>query len=321
LLEQIGADDDFIVVCPNQNNRRPKMNRSLTRYVGVLPFLLLLASPLTAWSQTGAFPFASVASPGPCGGNPDDYVVGVAEDFNGPVDTTIWLDRSWFSPLTLGYQISNGSLKLWLRRDETDPTRKFVEQILHTGPITPVGGNPARTGYLQRYGCFEMEARLPFGKGLFPAFWLVAVPELPEIDIMEAYMRDDYADAQRHPISYEVTMHIACTSTDPECTPTSRARAIDQKLTYPNQDLSAGFHRYAAKWEPDQITFYLDGNAVHTTVVHFADPMYISVGIGPDPRGLPDDTTPTLRGNVFDPGAIYEINYIRSWCFKSLGCR
>jgi hypothetical protein len=228
----------------------------------------------------------------------------------------------------MNYEVSNGSLKLWLQRDETDPQRNFVERIIYSNPsfITPtVPGaatpqSPPRTGYLQRYGCFEMEAKLPFGKGPWAAFWLAAQSGFPEFDIMEAYTRDQYADAQRHPISYEVAVHLACTPQDPECTPEGQ-KVVDSKLTYPNADLSAGFHRYAAKWEPNQITFYLDGNVVHTTTISIAEPMSVRLSIFPDPRSLPDDTTPTRRGIAFDPGAVFEINYVRTWCFKNTGCR
>jgi hypothetical protein len=297
-------------------------NTAIVTHICKLSFLLLLAGPFTAWGQTTTPP-TPTSPTAACGGDADDYIVGIAEEFNAPLDPNIWLDRFGFIPPTpvIGYEVANGFLRLWLQRDETDPLRSFAPRVIYSNPVTPVGGNPARTGYVQRYGCFEMEAKLPFGKGLFPAFWLMAIPGLPEIDIMETYMRDDYADAQLHPISYEATVHVACTPAEPDCSPTTGARAVDPRITYPNFDLSAGFHRYAAKWEPNQVTFYLDGNAVHTIPISLAEPMYIGVGILADPRSPPDDTTPTRRDNTFDPGAAYEVNYVRTWCFRNLGCR
>lgn len=297
-------------------------NTAILAHICKLSFLLFLAGPFTAWGQTTTPPTPTSPTEA-CGGDADDYIVGIAEEFNAPLDPNIWLDRFGFIPPTpvIGYEVANGFLRLWLQRDETDPLRSFAPRVIYSNPVTPLGGNPARTGYVQRYGCFEMEAKLPFGKGLFPAFWLMAVPSLPEIDIMETYMRDDYADAQLHPISYEATVHVACTPAEPECSPTTGARAVDPRITYPNFDLSAGFHRYAARWEPNQVTFYLDGNVVHTIPISLAEPMYIGVGILSDPRSPPDDTTPTRRGNTFDPGAVYEVNYIRTWCLRNLGCR
>ncbi|MES2536005.1 MAG: family 16 glycosylhydrolase [Pseudomonadota bacterium] len=302
-------------------------NASFTTCLCKLSFLLLLAEPITGWSQTNAapptVPAAPPASLAPCGGNADDYVAGLAEEFNTPLDPNIWLDRfSFLSPgPATGYEVSDGSLTLWLQRSDSDPQSDFTDRVIYSSPITPEGGNLQRTGYLQRYGCFEIEAKLPFGKGLFPAFWLAATSDLPEIDIMETYMREPYADAQLHPISYEVVVHVACTPEEPECSPTSGARAVDNKITYPGVDLSADFHRYAVKWEPSQVTFYLDGNAVHTIPISLSDPMYIALGIRADPLSPPDETTPTRRDDTFDPGATYEVNYVRTWCFRNLDCR
>lgn len=302
---------------------------SLSSRVGKAFALWSFVSPIAAWSQTTlppqvpASPPASPATPVPCGGNPDQYMAGIAEEFDIPLNPNIWLDRFSYTVPNQppsGYEISNGTLKIWLERDETDPDRSFQPRVIYSDPVTPMGGDPRRTGYVQRYGCFEIEAKLPFGKGPFPAFWLEAVTKLPEIDIMETYLRDQYADSQRHPISYEVTAHIPCTPDIPNCSADRHALAVDPKLTYTNEDLSAGFHRYGALWEPNRITFYYDGHVVHTIELSLSDPMFIGIGMLPDPRSEPDDTTPTRRGNTLDPGAAYEVNYMRTWCFKSFGC-
>jgi hypothetical protein len=282
------------------------------------------ASVNAACDATGTGSMLSPPAPNPCGGNAADYVVGLADEFENPLDRKIWNDREWYNEVvsTTNYEVSDGSLKLWLQRSEQDG--KFFPRILSTSPEILEGGDPERTGYTQRYGCFEIEAKLPSGKGQFPAFWLFtpnAAAGHPEIDIMEAYPRDALADAQRHPIAYVVTAHVGCTSSDPDCDNRFLSKLHDTKTWFAEKDLSAGFHTYALKWEPNRLTYYFDGEPIHSTEVSMADPMYILLDTLLDPKSPPDDTTPTKRGNTFDPGAIFEVKYLRTWCFKNLGCR
>jgi hypothetical protein len=263
-------------------------------------------------------------APRPCGGNPGDYIVGLVDDFESGFNRKIWNDREWYGEVvpTINYEVSNGSLKLWLQRQEKDG--KFVPRILSTSPKVLEGGDSGRTGHIQRYGCFEIEAKLPSGKGQFPAFWLFtpdAAAGHPEIDIMEAYPRDSLGDVQARPIAYVMTTHVGCTDSDPECDLRFNSKQHDTKIWFAESPLSSGFHTYALKWEPDRLTYYFDGQAVHSTEVKMPDPMYILLDTKPDPRSPPDDTTPTKRNGVFDPGAIFEVKYLRTWCFKNLGCR
>lgn len=272
---------------------------------------------------------ANFSAPDPpqpaCGATAGEYVLGFNEEFNADLNPVVWQDRLWLSKLVrpVNYEISNGSLKLWLERNPYTEDKNFFTRTLHTSPYVNVDGLSGRTGYMQRYGCFEMEAKLPFGKGHFPAFWLTSAdPQLHnEIDMMESFTRDVYIDEQWHPVAYAVTVHRGCTEADPDCNLNIRSKTYDTMNWYPGVDLSAGFHNYAVKWQPDQLTFYFDGQPIRVTPVSFPEPMYILLDTKPDPWSLPDDTTPTRSTTGFDPGAVYEINYVRAWCFQAFGCR
>ncbi|WP_189621577.1 glycoside hydrolase family 16 protein [Novosphingobium colocasiae] len=97
--------------------------------------------------------------------------------------------------------------------------------------------------FAQRYGYFEIDARLPVGKGMWPAFWLMPIdgawPESGEIDVFEGL---------GDPRSVYCTVIAGRTKV---------SRRI--RLSF---DASAGFHRYGVLWRPDVIVWFIDGREV-----------------------------------------------------------
>jgi beta-glucanase (GH16 family) len=76
-------------------------------------------------------------------------------------------------------------------------------------------------------------------------------------------------------------------------------------------DLSAAFHRYGVKWEPDRATFYFDGREVYSLAVTVSDPLYLILDLWfGSASGDPDNATPTGESNAF------EVNYVKAWQFK-----
>ena len=213
-----------------------------------------------------------------------------SEDFNGTaLDTTKWNDRIWYEAgnATKNYAVSNGSLKIWPQRDATG---KFFNRTIDTDGK-----------YYQTYGFFEIEAKLPIGKGTWPAFWLFnhIGTRRPEIDIMEAYAgggpNSGWSDANFHPTAYAATIWID-------------AGKLGGTKTMVTSDLSAAFHKYALKWEAGLQTFYFDGKPVYSKAVSMPDPMYLMLDLWyGSASGQPDNTTPTGIGNSF------EVNYVRAW--------
>jgi beta-glucanase (GH16 family) len=119
---------------------------------------------------------------------------------------------------------------------------------------------------------------------------------------MEAYPGGDpesgWSDSRFHPTMYGVTIWE-----------TPNVPSGDKMIATP--DLSAGFHKYGLKWEPDRQTFYFDGNEVYRVSVGMSDLMYILLDLWfGSASGTPDGTTPTGKSNAF------EINYVRAWEFK-----
>ncbi|MBE9637070.1 glycoside hydrolase family 16 protein [Salipiger pacificus] len=131
----------------------------------------------------------------------------------------------------------------------------------------------------QTYGYFEIEARMPRGKGRWPAFWMTFAGNgwPPEIDVFEAYgagldsptPKDgtfntavffDALDADGNPTqSVDVENPFAA---DPAPRLKKQGKRDIFKFTQLNNqtDLDANiydeFNVYAALWTPEEITFY-----------------------------------------------------------------
>ena len=145
------------------------------------------------------------------------------------------------------------------------------------------------------YGYVEARAKVPFGRGLWSAFWLLNayyVDLKPEIDIMEHIGHD--RDVLFH------TYHYYDSNGELRSTESMATAGID---------FTSEFHTYGVDWRPGKITFYIDGIERHS----ISDPnvsaqeMYIiaNTAIGGWWPGSPDEST------VFP--AEYEIDYIRAY--------
>ena len=103
-----------------------------------------------------------------------------------------------------------------------------------------------------QYGTIEMRAKLPTGKGTWPAFWMlgsnidkVGWPLCGEIDIME------YAGKDRGLI--HTTLH---TEERHGASPNTSRQTIS--------GIENGFHTYKATWTEEQIEFFIDDRSVYT---------------------------------------------------------
>ncbi len=100
-----------------------------------------------------------------------------------------------------------------------------------------------------KYGKFEISAKLPAGKGTWPAIWMLGEnyekeywPDCGEIDIMEhvGYIKD----------SIFGTIHSAAYN---GMLGTQKTKSIFISNPY------SAFHTYALEWSPDKMDFFVDG--------------------------------------------------------------
>lgn len=103
-----------------------------------------------------------------------------------------------------------------------------------------------------QYGRVEARAKLPVGKGIWPAIWMlgsnhreVGWPLCGEIDILE------YVGREPHMIFN--SLH----------TQDSFGNTVNTKKTRID-DIEEGFHTYIADWSPEKIDFLVDGKLLYS---------------------------------------------------------
>lgn len=159
--------------------------------------------------------------------------------------------------------------------------------------------------FTQRYGRFEARIKVPYGQGIWPAFWMLGDnirtagwPRCGEIDIMEYIGRE--------PFKVFGTLHGPGYS---------GAKGLSATHTLTNgKKVSDEFHTFAVEWEPNVIRFYIDRVLYKTrtpadlpisTAWVFDRPFFLilNVAVGGNFPGDPDGTT------VFPQ--LMQVDYVR----------
>ena len=159
----------------------------------------------------------------------------------------------------------------------------------------------------QSYGRFEARIQIPYGQGIWPAFWMlgnnidtVSWPNCGEIDIME--------NIGREPSTVHGTIHGPGYS---------GANGIGAAYVLPGGVFSDGFHVFAVEWEPNAIRWYVDGNLYQSrtaadlpggAVWVFDHPffMLLNVAVGGFWPGSPDATTMFPQRMYIDYVRVYQ---------------
>lgn len=197
-----------------------------------------------------------------------------SDDFDGDhIDPTKWdyqIGNGFFDYRTHTWVPGWGNEELQYYTDS--PANAFVKDSILTLRARPeslhgCGYTSARLSTLKRdgttlfsqtYGRFEVSAQVPWGKGLWPALWMLPVDNAyggwaasGEIDLMEIHGEKPH----------EVLNSIHYGSPFPK-------RSL-QTHVHPLPDGSSvsDWHVYSVEWEPGEIRFYVDG--VHTSTKSF----------------------------------------------------
>lgn len=138
------------------------------------------------------------------------------------------------------------------------------------------------------YGVVKVRLRVPAGKGLWPAVWLLDYAGgAPEIDMMEVL-------GHQPNVNY-MTLHYS-----------SNSGNSNVGTYYNGPNLSSGYHIFAVDWNAQRIIWSVDGVERYRVTQHIpTKPLYliVNLAVGGDWPGSPDASTKFP--------AYYSIDYIR----------
>jgi beta-glucanase (GH16 family) len=137
-----------------------------------------------------------------------------------------------------------------------------------------------------------MRARLPKGRGLWPAFWMIPTDQSwpPEIDIIEVLGHD--------------TKLVHSTTHWKDRAGAHKKRGFQIEVG----DLSAQFNEFAVNWTENKISWQINGRTVAemTTPKSVRKPMYIVLNLAVG--GWAGRPSPATRFP-----ALYEIDWVRAF--------
>ena len=159
-----------------------------------------------------------------------------------------------------------------------------------------------------KYGRIEARIKLPYGQGMWPAFWMLGAnfsevgwPYCGEIDIMEM-VGGENGDNTCH-----ATLHWW---------DDSESAKADYGLPYtlPNGIFADDFHVFSVEWDAQEIRAYMDGNEYFVADISSADLsefqenffIILNLAVGGDWPGPPDATTEFPQTMQVDWVRVYQ---------------
>lgn len=227
-------------------------------------------------------------------------------DVNGAPDSALW-----------GYNIGTGS-NGWGNNELEYYTDRPQNIKVEDGmlKITAIKESYLGSGYTsarittkgkfeQKYGRIEARIKMPWGKGLWPAFWMVGAnsdvvswPQCGEVDIME-YLGNN-------PTTVFGTVHGPGYS---------GANAVSKTYSLPNSRFDTDFHVFGIEWGENYINYYVDDvlyNQITPNNVNgewvFNQPFYIilNLAVGGNLPGSPNNQTTFPQTMLVDYVRVYQ---------------
>lgn len=264
-----------------------------------------------------AMPFAASLLTTSCKDEPepqDDWVLVWNDEFNTPTTDNLPNPNKWsFETGATGN--GNNELQIYTKRPENIGYTTYKGE----GCMRFTALNDNYKGYAyssariktdghfaQAYGRFEARIQIPYGPGVWPAFWMLGAnydkvgwPRCGEIDIME--------NRGWQPNLISGSLHFPGRS---------GGNPITQNWGYENQRFDTDFHVYAVEWDALKIDFYVD-NVLYQRVYANADnggewvfdhPFFLilNLAVGGDFVGYPTNGTKWPQNMYVDYVRVYK---------------
>jgi beta-glucanase (GH16 family) len=199
--------------------------------------------------------------------------------------------------------IEEGNLRLRSRVRDYGSMHYTSGRVDTSGKFAPV------------YGRFEVRAKLPGGKGLWPAHWLY--PQNRDW-AMERLMAQAVTNGQERLIPEERPWYTEIDIMEFLGHETNVLYGTLHYHTFDGQkksssgkwksdvDYTKDFHVYVLEWEPAVMRWFIDGNLIHSTtngIPHTPHYLILNTAVGGTWPGNPDGTT------VFPQ--FHDIDYVR----------
>lgn len=190
----------------------------------------------------------------------DNLVLEDNFDKDGVIDTEIWNfdigdgtaqgipgwgnnELQYYTDRTDNATVENGFLLITAKQESFNGAQ-YTSARLQT-----------KNKFQQLYGRFEARIRLPYGQGMWPAFWLLGDdsdgeiwPQVGEIDIME--------NVGDEPTTIFGTVHGPLSFDEEEPIPPNYF--VSKEYTLENSRVDTEFHIYGIEWGPNYINYYID---------------------------------------------------------------
>ena len=230
-------------------------------------------------------------------------------DTDGVIDNSIWSydigtgengcgnnELQYYTDRPENISVQNGILIIKAEKESFEGSSYTSAKII------------TKAKFEQKYGRFEARIRLPYGQGLWPAFWLlgnnideVGWPNCGEIDIMEY--------RGQNPSIVLGTLHGPGYS---------GGNSITKSYDLVNDRFDTGFHVFGIEWGPEYINFYVDDvlyNQLTPSDVTgdwvYDHPFYIliNLAVGGGFVGSPNSETVFPQTMLVDYVRVYKNNF------------
>lgn len=244
-----------------------------------------------------------------------------ADEFNAQtIDETNWTHD-------IGYGPNDDGWGLWGMQEYTDdPKNSYIEDGKLVLEAFYLGGEFQARNYTSaklttygkrsfKYGKIAARIKMPYGKGIFPAFWMLGTnieeigwPKCGEIDVVEMFGggagKDDTALGTAHYFDDNQNGH-----------------SYSGSNTTLEEDLNDQFHVYSVEWDENLIVWKIDDREYHREPIAAATHperselhnesfllLNLAIGAWVEGVGYPNETTKFPQKIAFDWVRVYKNN-------------